>query len=604
MDMQHHDVARSLVPRKDGKHHDAPGEECGNIMMRPQGLVGTPPLYYASLFGLQELVKEILSRGEDVQVRGGPCDNALQAASYHGHEGVVRILLEHGAHVNTRGGYYSNALRAAFYGGHINVARLLLEHDADVTVREECEGTLLQEAARHGDFATVQLLLEHGADANAPAGQYYGTALQNASGRGEIDIVRLLLKHGADVNAPAGPEGTALQLVASLVRSEIVRLLLERGADVNAPAGPEGTALQAAISWPDPEVRRPYSFHSPPLDLIKPYKPDCTSLEASRRGCAIVRLLLERGAEVNAPAGPKGTALQIASGRGETDIVRLLLEHGADVNAPAGPKGTALQLAARVVGSGIVRLRLERGAEVNAPTGPKGTALQIASGRGEIDIVQLLLEHGADANGPAGSEGTALQAVISWADPQRLRRRFMLTPFYLSIRWRDRDGIQADKARLLESSLRGHAIVRLLLKHGAGVNAPERSGSPLADDSFSSRYCRPDEETTVLQMASHFGEFDIVRLLLEHDADVNAPGGRYGTALLCALKMGEKDGVRLLLEHGAVIGPQEAETFIFQKRKKRNHAEILQLLLDSEAGVDWGWLYRNISKIFFCLVGA
>ncbi|KAF7974281.1 hypothetical protein HWV62_13084 [Athelia sp. TMB] len=451
---------------------------------------GTPPLYYASLLGMEELVEEILSRGEDVQARGGPCDNALQAASYHGHEGVVRILLEHGAHVNTRGGNYSNALRAAFYGGHINVARLLLDHNADVTAREEHEGTLLQEAALHNDFATVQLLLKYSADANALAGPK-GTSLQIASGRGEDDIVRLLLEHGADVNAPAGPEGTALQV---------------------------------AISWPDPDkVRQSYSPRSPPLDLIEPNKPDCTSLEASRRGCAIVRVLLERGAEVNAPAGPKGTALQIACGRGEIDIVRLLLEHEADVNAPAGPKGTALQAVIRwasLVGTyepgftsqaleashrgfAIVRLLLEYGVDINAPG---GAVLQDAASYDHSNIVQLLLEHGADVNAPAGPKGTALQVASNW--PSTAQRR------------------------------------------------------------------------------------EVVRLLIENGANVNAPGPS-GTALSLASRMGDKVGVQLMLERGAVMGPQEAEVFIFEVYKERNHAEILQLLLDSGAGVDWEWLYRK-----------
>ncbi|KAF7973994.1 hypothetical protein HWV62_13605 [Athelia sp. TMB] len=360
-------------------------------------IAGTPPLYYASLFGLQELVKEILSHGEDVQVRGGPCGNALQAASYHGHGGVVQILLEHGANVNTHGGKHSNALRAAFYGGHINVARLLLEHDADVTAHEQHEGTLLQEATGHDDFATVQLLLEHGVDANASAGPK-GTALQIASGRGEIDIVRLLLEHGAAVNTPAGPKGTALQAVINWSYSEDLLLDYER-------QNMDTTGLTRI-----PMVRRfPRLMGRTDLKSL--------ALEASHRRRAIVRLLLEHGADANAPPESDGeplpsdldwynaTALQIAAHGGKTDIVRVLLEYGADVNAPAGPDGTVLQHAARHGHLNTIQLLLEHGADVNAPAGATGTALQVAN---EPEVVRLLIENGADANAPRRIYDSAL----------------------------------------------------------------------------------------------------------------------------------------------------------------------------------------------------
>ncbi|KAF7971657.1 hypothetical protein HWV62_20620 [Athelia sp. TMB] len=650
-----HNALANCIELQDPHRRSRWGDSCSQTVRE---IKGTPPLYYASLLGMEELVKEILSRGEDVQARGGPCDNALQAASYHGHEGVVQILLEHGAHVNTHGGKYTNALRAAFHGGHVNVARLLLEHEADVTVREERRGTLLQEAARHGDFATVQLLLEHGADANAPAGQSYGTALQNASGCDNYDLVRLLLQHKADVNAPPGPEGPALQIASGRGELNIVRLLLEHGADVEAPAGPKGTALQNASGCDNYDLVQLLLEHK--ADVNAPAGREGTSLQvASCRGeIDIVRLLLEHGADVGAPAGPKGTALQnasrggeydlvrlllehkadvnapaifedtslqVASYRGEIDIVQLLLEHGADANAPAGYVGTALQAAIiwphpsafrqyhlgwtprfgsiepetlREESSrscAIVRLLLERGAEVNAPSGMNGTALQIASGCGEIDIVRLLLEHHADVNAPPGPKGTALQAVISWADPDELQQQYSPPQSMLTLFRRDERKIE--KLLCDEASLRGHAIVRLLLEHGADANAdaiaPEERDRLLAARSVFFQRAGPNDETTVLQMATYFGECDIVRLLVEHDADVNALGGRYGTALLCASQRGDEASVRLMLERGAVMGPQEAEAFIFKQEKERNHAEILQLLLDSEAGVDREWLYRK-----------
>jgi ankyrin repeat protein len=58
-----------------------------------------------------------------------------------------------------------------------------------------------------------------------------------------------------------------------------------------------------------------------------------------------VHLLLENRADVNAPGGRYGNALQAASYRGHIEIVQLLLENKADVNAQGGEYGNALQAA-------------------------------------------------------------------------------------------------------------------------------------------------------------------------------------------------------------------------------------------------------------------
>ena len=51
---------------------------------------------------------------------------------------------------------------------------------------------------------------------------------------------------------------------------------------------------------------------------------------------AIAKLLIEKGADVNAQGGDYKTALHAASLRGHEAIARLLIEKGADVNAHGG----------------------------------------------------------------------------------------------------------------------------------------------------------------------------------------------------------------------------------------------------------------------------
>lgn len=127
---------------------------------------------------------------------------------------------------------------------------------------------------------------------------------------------------------------------------------------------------------------------------------------------AVVRLLLDRGADINLLGGLYGTALQAASSRGSEAVFRLLLEGGADVNLQGGHYGTALQEASLDGSEAVVRLLFERGADVNLQGGRYGTALQAASYKGHEAMVRLLLERGADVHVRGGYYGTALEAAL------------------------------------------------------------------------------------------------------------------------------------------------------------------------------------------------
>lgn len=142
-------------------------------------------------------------------------------------------------------------------------------------------------------------------------------------------------------------------------------------------------------------------------------------------GIGLVREMLTAGASPNAytrhcPFRSQHSPLQAAAYNLRVDIVELLLEEGADVNAP--PKGefwpgTALQAVCRPLRrtslSGtsahgdklkIIQLLLAWGADVNAaPMRKNGqTALQATAAEGDLAAAKLLLLHNpmADVNAP------------------------------------------------------------------------------------------------------------------------------------------------------------------------------------------------------------
>jgi ankyrin repeat protein len=132
---------------------------------------------------------------------------------------------------------------------------------------------------------------------------------------------------------------------------------------------------------------------------------DETPLQAAARksGIELIRYLLSKGGNINAPAGNMygGTVLQFACHQvdADLDMVKFLLDQKADVNAlPSFSRGfTALQGAAISGHVEVARMLLGAGANVNAPGSEEYglMALEGAASYGRLDMVQYLLNAGA-----------------------------------------------------------------------------------------------------------------------------------------------------------------------------------------------------------------
>lgn len=135
----------------------------------------------------------------------------------------------------------------------------------------------------------------------------------------------------------------------------------------------------------------------------------------------LVDLLLDLGADINAPPSPSGgrTALQAACFGGHVNMVKHLLSKGANLSEAAAKHGgyTALEAACRVGEQEIVEILLAGGADVNAGGASRtgGSALHAAAEGGHVEIVRRLLERGADCNVLVGRPGTRGQTAMQSA---------------------------------------------------------------------------------------------------------------------------------------------------------------------------------------------
>ncbi|KAI9763081.1 MAG: hypothetical protein M1840_000928 [Geoglossum simile] len=291
----------------------------------------------------------------------------------------------------------------------------------------------------------------------------------------------------------------------------------------------------------------------------------------------IFQLLLEKGADVNAQNGYYGNALQTASRHDRPKMVQQLLDSGANVNAQGGQWGTALQAAAQMGSETIVQHLLNRGADICVQGGRCGNALQAAVWGGHEEIVQALLYHGADINCLGGMLGSTLQAAFVGTHSHSIS----LPPSSTGSIGNRAPSSGGPTAAAPTGRIQ---LIHMLINKGADINAQGGYyGNPLQ-----------------AALARSLGE--LAPMLLEKGADVNASGGQFGHPLQAAARYASPRTVQLLVDHGADVNAQGGYYGnALQAACHRGDEEIVLLLLKRGANVNarggtWGLPIRAATK--------
>ena len=199
------------------------------------------------------------------------------------------------------------------------------------------------------------------------------------------------------------------------------------------------------------------------------------ALAAYRGHEVVVRLLLEKGANLESRGTNSRTPLAWAAYWGYDVVVGLLLEKGANLESQDTDSRTPLVLAACEGHDGVVGLLLEKGADLESQDTDSRTPLVWAAYRGHAAVVGLLLEKGADLESRDMYLRTPLAWAAYWGYDVVVE---LLLEKGANLESRD----MYSRTPLTWAVYQGHvAVVGLLLENGANPKVRDRQGkTPLS----------------------------------------------------------------------------------------------------------------------------
>lgn len=186
--------------------------------------------------------------------------------------------------------------------------------------------------------------------------------------RGNVPLATVLLDHGADVNGRSNSQSTAVRTACYKNDEKMVRFLISRGADINIPNKCGSTCLMNAV-----------------------------------KSASLVKLLIEKGANVNARETKKMklTALHYAIHNASLDPFTLLLGSGADPTIPDKYGDSPLRSTASFLQPEMTEL------------------LRLKSEVSEYDVIESLELLGA----AAADDGEYAQSEMYWQEALELREK-------------------------------------------------------------------------------------------------------------------------------------------------------------------------------------
>lgn len=483
----------------------------------------------------------------------------LHIAVREGNLAAVRVLVDAGADAEGVGSGGESLATVARDRGHDDVAAFL-ETLAGRSTRTtpaplETADHPIHTAASSNDGGTIRRLLDAEPELVRLGDRKGGAPLHRAVLASAHAAIRVLLDGGADIHARHGSGPGDAESYAAVDFEPIdlalfwhggrdtatARLLLDRGAACDVTIAAALGDLAAVIAFLDEQPDR--------IRDARPWGKRPLSAAVDRRHDAIVRVLLERGADPNWPEGadaPRGSALHAAARCGNTAMVELLLDHGADPNAHVDSAGSATWAAKTPE---LRRLLLARGGTLDC--------YDLVWLDEDDEVVRRVTADPSAAN--AGCGGVFTVAAT--------RRKRDLVVRLLAAGARVPPTLTACRSYLLEDP----DILRLLLAGGMSPDLPNwQRATPLHDLCGRDGRGRPRELRT-----------ECAAILLDAGATISAKDEEYrSTPLAWAARSHLPDMVELLLTRGAPANLPDDDAWAtpLAWATKRGYADIVAML--------------------------
>ena len=500
--------------------------------------LGRTPLLVAAQFTNEAVARVLVAHQANLNARDEYGSTPLNLVAYQGNVPITEILLKAGANANLPDDVGFTPLNTAIEHGHPDVAKVLLAHGANPNLAARSGQTPMHTAAGQGDVEMLGLLLDHGA-ALHPL-ETAGTPLSVAVQRHQVEAVKILLKRGAHPDvAPMQNTMTSLHWAAALGFADIVKLLLER-ATVDAISAWQGTPLNAAAAGRAGAQKWLASAYAQFADGTKVLRQE---LGSDADYLAVLKLLVAVKANPNAPEPRfERTPIFAAVTQGQVAAVDLLLDAGAklDVHDRLGRTplhaASEIEAPAEVVSNIVTRLIRAEPKAVEARDKDQGTPLHTAAAAGQAMMAALLLDAGARVNAHGGPLlCTPLQMAVQ-SNRRGVVELLLRKRPDLDLEWRAKPGTTALHIAV---NLRAMDLAKLLLEHDADVNAAT-SGTT-------------NNGITALMVSADRGDLDMMKLLLDHRAEPDLADEMGMTALDMAARMGQVEAAKLLLDRNAKL---------------------------------------------------
>eukprot|EP01112_Ceratiomyxa_fruticulosa_P008045 TRINITY_DN2086_c0_g2_i1.p1 TRINITY_DN2086_c0_g2~~TRINITY_DN2086_c0_g2_i1.p1 ORF type:complete len:604 (-),score=99.20 TRINITY_DN2086_c0_g2_i1:63-1874(-) len=426
--------------------------------------------------------------------------------------------------------------------------------------------TPLQIAARKGNLDVIDTLIKLGADVEAKD-EHNFTALDLAIRSKQYSAVKLLCQLGAEIES----EGR-LPIHHAVINndSEMARLLVSLGANINYKPNRVNDFFNGVTGLHIAVENRSRDMIVTLLDLGANLEERATKFERTplhfccQSGNSLVlKLLIKRGANIEAKDKDDHTPLHYAAQSGKTEIVNTLIENGANIEAKDKDLFMPLHTAASFGQTELVKILLECGANIESRAGFQRTPLHHSIRAGHTETVKFLLDHGANIEAKNSTGSTPLHVAAEFAKIRAVKTIFeQETTFNGNLyAHHNQDGLTkalqplqnvADEEQL--------AIAKILISKGARIESTDKDGS------------------TPLFFAAKQGDLEMLTFLLENGANPNCINKHKKTPLVFAALNKQISVTKKLIQAGADL------QYTARFAKSRREEEILETLKD--AGFD------------------